>query len=436
MTTLEAEPRASTPVPAGRGRWRITAHRRVFGPAGYTYGTPLPTWQQTIISELDSAHSRRLTKAFGGTAEFVFALDGRAPDAATVQEFASEVYAWRWSTQLGRDVCMFRGIIQQSEDTVTPERHEVTFTCHDYLSMLGRRIYTQNTPWQPSNMEQDTVISWSLFFANFAQSIGGTTLFPASTLPLAHWNVAPDGTSRGASGQLRTRAIFGNTSWLDVIDAMSKVIGGFDYDVLPEPEAGRQGFTAGLDALRNFYPYQGTDRSGTLAFVYGSNVASVQRTVTSVDYANYVRLLGNNANSDPNAAQLSSDAWTTDATTSQPTVGLWQLAVNEGDVSLAGTMAERAQGELAIASQPAPAYTLGLMPDAYTYGNPSIGDNVPLVVQSGRLNISTLLRVLGIQYDVGDDGQETVSLTVGRPQPRLRTAFHRITRDINALTRR
>ena len=49
-----------------------------------------------------------------------------------------------------------------------------------------------------------------------------------------------------------------------------------------------------------------------------------------------------------------------------------------------------------------------------------MGDVVPLIVQSGRLNVNTNVRVVGITYAIGDDGQEDVTLTVGRPRYHLR----------------
>ena len=434
--TVDAEPRTSTPVPQGRGRWRLTLHRRVFMPLNYWIGNPAPTWNQTIVSELSSAHDRKLTQKWDGTAELAFSLDGRSDDAANILELAHDVYAWRWSTELGRDVCVFRGPIQQADDTVTPERHAVTFTCHDYLSMLERRILTSTLSW--TNVDQDTIVSNLLTWAAWlVQSSSGTANFnTAGFLPIQSRPVDPSGNPRGASGQIRQRTYYGNATYLEQLDLLSKVAGGFDYDVQPEPEAGRQGFTAGFDAFRVFYPYQGSDRTAQLSFVYGSNVASVQRSFSSVDFANYVRELGNNSSADPNVAQLYAEAWTSEATSTTPTVGLWMLGNNLADINLQTTLNEHAQGDIGLTSLPAPTYTVGLTPDTYRWGNPAMGDNVPLIVQSGRLNINTTVRVLGITYTVGNDGQETVDLTVGRPQPNLRSAFHRITRDINALTRR
>jgi hypothetical protein len=65
-----------------------------------------------------------------------------------------------------------------------------------------------------------------------------------------------------------------------------------------------------------------------------------------------------------------------------------------------------------------------------------MGDSVTLVVRSGRLNVNTTVRVVGITYDVGDDGEENVSLTVGRTSPSLGAILAGYSADINALARR
>jgi hypothetical protein len=65
-----------------------------------------------------------------------------------------------------------------------------------------------------------------------------------------------------------------------------------------------------------------------------------------------------------------------------------------------------------------------------------MGDVVPLIVYSGRLHVDTMIRVLGIDYTVGDDGQEDVTLTVGRPDVTLTNLFTRANADVNALARR
>jgi hypothetical protein len=244
----------------------------------------------------------------------------------------------------------------------------------------------------------------------------------------------PDGSRRSASsGQLRDRNYTGNTEIGQSIDELARVINGFDYDVWPRSDLN------GMDWLRVFYPAQGITRTNT-ALVYGSTVSSVTRTVNSADYANYWRILGNNGSSDPNAAQLYGEAWNADATgvAGPYPVGLWQSVDNAADVTIQQTLTDKANGNLAVSGLLVPGYTLGLRPGFYAYGLFNMGDTVPLIIQSGRLNVNTAVRVLGISYAVGDDGDENVSVTVGRP-PVLPADLFGVAaaqQDINALVRR
>ena len=78
-----------------------------------------------------------------------------------------------------------------------------------------------------------------------------------------------------------------------------------------------------------------------------------------------------------------------------------------------------------------------MTPNAYTWGSPNMGDTVPLIVDSGRLQVADRARVLGITYTIGDDGQEDVTPAVTRPQTsRWPKLFNTADRDVKALARR
>ena len=156
--------------------------------------------------------------------------------------------------------------------------------------------------------------------------------------------------------------------------------------------------------------------------------------MNSADYANYVRVVGNKASSDPNAAQLVATSSNPDAAAT--VVGAWGLAESASDVSILATLNQKAAGDLALYGVLVPAYTLGLRPGTYTFGSPNLGDTVGLIVQSGRLDVSDYVRVVGITYDVGDDGDENVSLLVGRPIPKFAGLLTKQQRTVNALARR
>jgi len=421
---------APVDVPPARGRWRFTLHNRAFS----ANVTPA----NSNIGELVDARSRRLEQKWNEPATLTWTLDGRSQAAAQVAELAMDVMAWRWDDTTGRDRAMFRGVIAQSEDQISEQAHTVTYTAHDYLAMLKRRFITYKIPVVYTQMDQDTIVANLLVSASASNSSGGTGFSPGSFIPLQVIRCNPDGTIRPTSGVLRDRTYFGGQEIGEAVDNLANVLGGFDYDAYPSADgnASPLPYPAGIDALRVFYPVQGTTRAD-MALVYGSTVSTVTRSVNSADFANYVRLLGNNGESDPAMAQLVAEAWTSDAATGTPgATGLWMTAENASDVTLQNTLNEQAQGTLALMSTLIPSYSLGMRPGAYRWGFPRMGDTVPLVIQSGRLNVNTTVRVLGLTYDIGDDGQEDVELTVGRPAVTLAALLAANRRDVNALARR
>jgi hypothetical protein len=411
------------PVPPSRGRWRLTLHRRAFSAVN---------WQTTLVGEFSAARSRQLVQAWNVPAVLTFDIDGQAPSAALFTELQHDVIAWRWDDTAGVDRPVFRGVITASQDQLDEQSHVVTVTATDYLLMLSRRILwgTQTV----TATDQDTLAASMLTWAtSSAQSTSGTVFGAAAYLPLSIYRANPDGTARGAlSGQLRDRTYYGNQIVFDALDALAKVIGGFDFDVLPLGGVG-MGTAATADQLRVFYPQQGVTRTNPV-LAYGSSVNQVTRQVTSADYGNYWRELGNNGSSDASVAQYIGEAFNADA--SGVAVGLWASPDGANDVTLIPTLVQRAQGNLNRFGVLIPVYTLKLRPDFYYAGAFNMGDTLPLVIMHGRLKVNTTVRVLGITFVIGDDGQEDVELVVGRPDTTLVHVIGRIAADVDALARR
>ena len=154
---------------------------------------------------------RTLNKA----ATLTFTVDGDS-DAARflVSEMETDVIAWRWDDVGGYDVPHFRGIVAQSEDEVTADSHSVVFTCHSYESMLDRRYLPVDVNYPDPGTEQDAVVSDLVRFWATTEltTSSGVSLMPGSYLPLRVTPVGPDGTTRGATGRLRTRAYTAQSS--------------------------------------------------------------------------------------------------------------------------------------------------------------------------------------------------------------------------------
>jgi len=413
------------PVPSGRGRWRLLLLARQFADQA---------WGISTMAELASARSRRLEINWNQPAKLSFTVDGRSDAAAATVELMTDVLATRWDETQGLDIPMFRGIVSQSQDDLSEQAHSVNFVCQDYSAVLARRLIT--SLYSVTQKDQDYIVQDLITIAKGETASNGTSFGAGSYLPLSLCWVNPDGSTRAnPSGTLRDRTYTPSTEIGQTFTDLAAVIGGFDFDVLPIGSPLPWGSTL-YDRLRIFYPYQGVTRSAP-ALVYGSTVSTVSRSVNSADYANYWRVIGNNGSSDPNVAQLYAEAWSADANnvTSIP-IGLWMGHDDAADVSIQSTLNDKAQGDLALNGIVVPTYTLGLRPGAYTWGNPNIGDVVTLVVKAGRLNVNTTVRVLGITYDIGDDGQEDIALTVGRPVVTLPQLLKRPVTDTAALTRR
>lgn len=435
-----------TPPPPGRGRWRLTVHNRAYqiGTGGQWQWPAAVYPSQTGVGELVEARNRVITQQWCQPASLSFDIDGHSAGAEMLTELGTDVIAWRWDDTQGADVPIFRGPVCQSQDTLDGQSHSVTFTCHDYLALMSRRYIPNGSPYS-QNGDQDNIV-WILvqYAAGCSYQSGTapfTNLFPGSALPVYIAFVNPDGTSRaqGTTGQTRIRTYFGGQGLGAAIDELAKsgpspangYATSFDYDLL-----GRSDLN-GWDTLRIWYPQQGVSRSD-VALVYGSTVAGIVRQVDSSTYSNYVRLIGNNGQSDPMQPQMFAEAWNADCTTGSPgAVGMWQDSRNDSaDVNALATLTQRANGQLGLEGQLVPSYQLTLVPGWYRPGKPSMGDTVPLVIRSGRLKVNQNVRVLGITYTVGDDGNEDVTLAVGR----ARVSFSELVRtsqsQIDALARR
>jgi hypothetical protein len=163
----------------------------------------------------------------------------------------------------------------------------------------------------------------------------------------------------------------------------------------------------------------------------------LQRNVNSGDYANYIRVIGNNGSSDPAAAQLWKESIGDDANNvTVDNQGLWMMGENESDMTIPATLQDRARGLLNSYGIVMPAYSLDLRPGAFSWGNPHMGDVATLIVMAGRLRVNTTVRIVGMTYDVGEDGQEDVKLSVGRSDVTFAALFNKTARDVNALARR
>jgi hypothetical protein len=394
------------------------------------------------LGELTHAYSRRLEQTLNGSAKLTWAMSGRDPIAAEVRELECDVIAWRWDEARGEDVPYFRGLIAQSEDSVSEQAHTVTFTAHDYFDMLNRRMLTSPANFTGAGVGQDTLVAWMLSHANDVWDGSNTVhLTPGSAVPLHAGFAGGDGTMRTMDSggvPLRVRGYLAGALIGTLIDELAHVIGGFDYDVAPAtrtttPTTPKDGY----DALRIFYPFQGITRTEPI-LEYGSTVSAFTRSVNSADYSNFWRTIGS---APPGAAvdtpPMYSERWNADSNdVTRVPVGLWMSVDNAADVSIQSTLDQMAAGNLDLYGVLIPTYSLSLRPGTYREALVNMGDVVPLVIAAGRLDVSDAVRIVGLAFAIGDDGDEDVELTVGRAPVGLVDMWDAARRDVAALARR
>ena len=145
-------------------------------------------------------------------------------------------------------------------------------------------------------------------------------------------------------------------------------------------------------------------------------------------------MIGDNGGGD-GVPQMVADQWNADANdVGRIPVGLWMESDNESDVKIQSTLQSKADGNLAQSGILVPTYSLVLAPGAPV---PNLGDTVPLILRTGRLDVSATVRVMAISYAPNDDTDDTdVEITVGRPAKDLSALFRDIRRDVDALARR
>jgi hypothetical protein len=339
--------------------------------------------------ELTTARSRRLTARLAESSDVDFTLDGRHEQAQAVDELVTDIWVYR------DQELVHRGRAGTTGDEVTADVHTTTFNAPDYRALLERR-YLYDEDKLSYVQEDEASIAWQL-------------------VQLTQGRVAGDlGITRGSgqtTGFLRDRLYTAGQSVGQSISQLGDLSGGFDWEVDPQLR------------LNLYNPSRGRDTDVVLD--YGGAVASLTRAVTPADYGNAVRA---SAAADPRAP-----AYREAADLASRPEGRFEIERGFPDILEQSTLEAKADFLLADAQVLRPSYTLTLATDRYPGpGTLWLGDTCLISIRSGRLNEHSRQRVMEITFEPGDDGDEVVRVTVGRPAPagqfaqRLRTTDRRL----------
>jgi hypothetical protein len=374
------------------------------------------------VGEFTQVRARKLHLDLYGPATAEFVVDGRSSDATLIQEMYHDLIVQRFDpypTNGGWTV-LFRGPFARSEDTISATTHTVNFAAADYRAMLNRCV--TNVAKTYSQVLQESI---------FADLVGNFSNLKPPPFDLGAavtrlWN--PDGTSLGSTGVRRDRTYTGAEKTGDMLTNLSQVINGFDFELTPWGTGYDRTFTPTI-----WYPQRGVTKS--FVAEYGATVESLTRTVNSTDFANWVRFDGtNSAPGTPVYAISPGDVMVNPGLHAE---GLWMAQQSAADVSVSTTLQQQSDGYLALHSQIIPSYTLQLVPGAWNGQRDCwLGDTIELRIKSGRLNVDTSIRIVGIDFDINDEGQERIALIVGRSDVDFTDVMAGQRNRLDALSRR
>lgn len=357
-----------------------------------TWTVQLATAQGVRRSDLP-AKSIRVGWDLDGPATATLTVDGLHPATKWILPLASDVLLYRD----GR--LMFRGRLGHPDDDIDVDGHGVSVPAFDYREILDRRILWPGSRAAFGGVDQADIV-WAL--------IADTQALPGGDLSISQGVGSP-------TGRVRDRLYPVGKTLGETITQLSDVIDGFDFEV-----------DANL-AANIYYPRRGR---GSVVFVAHkpTTIRSIRRTADTADYTNALRHSG----ADGLAAVTRQVAGL--ATRAE---GRWEAQLGDPDITTAGTLAEKADGALTVGSELVPSYTATLQPGKWTGPDDLwLGDTTRLLVRSGRLDIDTLIRVHQMGISVDGDGDETVTVTFGRPPRSWMRFWRHVANRLTNLNRR
>lgn len=335
------------------------------------------------LGELE-ALNRRIEFRLEQPSIVAFTINAEHPSARFVQDLAVDVIVYRDGLPL------IRAVITATQDSITEDSHYIEVTAMDYR---GRLEFRRLLSAQVFTEELDVDIAWAAIVAAQAETNGDL------------------GIKRGRfdDGEELSGAFPAGISVAEAIDLVASADEGFDWEV---------------DSDLRFNIYRPRGRARQRVLDYGGLVAEVQRQFAAGDFANSVRVSGD----ETIASVVAGDG--------NPVLGRWDRQVGFPQIDSPTLLTGLAIDELSRAQNEAVTTRVQLRSaeGVQTWGGLTdigLGDVVRLVVKSNRLDINELTRVREIDVTVSDDGKEEVVLILDGPK---RTFQERINDILQRLT--
>lgn len=348
--------------------------------------TGLPaSW--TEQSDLTSAASKKISVYLTQPHEISFTMPGEHPEAVLVEELVSDVVA-RYDAGDGlgaqREV---RCRVGPSSDSADGTSISSTFRALSYKEMISRWYVDTDRQYEASFTGSRGIegISWQLLTQFMVRPSGNFSI--------------SRGTGGAGTAAETTNPLIKIDKGAIVTESIDKLFEDTLYwwDITPDMV---------------FQTYQRGYRRRFL-LDYGGSVASFQRTVDPSTYVNAVRLIGGTPASPPGGYAIpDASATTNEVLTGTAVQGRWERYIYDSEEFSQSRAQSRADALVKTGQVITPTYTMTLKPGMW--GGPDdlwIGDVTPVRIQLGRLSVDTELVVSSMVFDIGDDGDETVTVT-------------------------
>lgn len=317
--------------------------------------------------QLTAARSRRFTVRVDGARDLQLSIDARSDEAAGFAPLASDLWAWRDGELL------LRGRYCPAQGQLSPNVHTATMGFVDYRGLLGLMNRTAGASGRAFTNTDQAVIAWTLI--NESQALTGGDLGITNGLG-------------STSGTTRDRTLEPFKPIAEDIAQMARLNNGFDWEISPELE------------LNRWYPQRGTTTGVVLD--YGGAVTSAFWQIDPTRFGNWVGVSGAEGLTPVTAAAT---GLATDPR------GRWEWIESYPTITNQATLDARAPALLAQAEVLGVDWTVTLAPGRW--GGPDhfwIGDTVIFAVNDGPWDFAAPHRIIEMQVDIGDHGDETVTL--------------------------
>lgn len=328
-----------------------------------SFTIPKPVWVfgvEDLVGNNDgdvhSAAGRQVRFARKGHSEASFTLSSRSEDSRLIDELRSDLLIRRNGDFL------FRGRIGPTNEAGNADAQSLAVSALDYRALLDRRT----TSADGDNTDDQEEVLWGLI-NTYADDLGITRATnPSGVSITAEWDVGK--------------------SLKSIFDDLADTDDSFDWTIDQQLQ------------FRFWEGSRGSDNDFILD--YGGTVVSFSRQFDPSGFANAIRVTGDGDETTPvTLSDIGPE-------------GRFAAEYNFPDITNQAHLAAKANEIFERVKVRKFRYTVQLASGVWEPNNLWLGDLATLLIRTERLDINEKMRVEEVAVSIGDDGDETVTITL------------------------